>query len=216
MTADKSWLNLRRDPVKLKYRTNWISSIKKYQKVFTQSPESSWAPAGMYRAAQLYFKLYKISLRYEDKTAAIDLLRRIEKRYHSSLYRKRAQQMLRLISIDHRKRNKLSKKYASIKKIIVKTKNTKTYNTKPGHGKKASRKNRHKVIQKNKTVQKKIKTDNDKPSMVSRQKKFLLKNNKHISKNLHDAVVKNTKSKLPVVNAEDKKKIFRGCHCYRT
>ncbi len=204
MTADKSWLNLRRDPVKLKYRKNWISIINQYQKVFTQSPESSWAPAGMYRAAQLYARLYKISLRYEDKTAAIDLLRRIEKRYHSSLYRKRAHQMLRLISINNRTKNKRSTKYASIKKRNVKTKKAKTYNIKPEPEKKASRKNRHKVIQKNQTVQKKVKTDSDKPSMVSRQKKLLLKNNKHVSKNFHDAVIKNTKSKLPVVNAEGK------------
>ncbi len=118
--ADRCWLNLRRDPAKLKYRVNWIECIKKYKKVFTRFPESRWAPAGMYRTAQLYFKLYQRSLRYEDKIEAIDLLERIRKRYHSSLYRKRAQQMLRLIAVSthkQRRKNKISEKYASRKNI---------------------------------------------------------------------------------------------------
>ncbi len=165
IAADKNWLNLRHNPVKLKYRKNWIISIKKYQKVFTQSPESSWAPAGMYRAAQLYFNLYKISLRYEDKAAAIDLLKRIEKRYHSSLYRKRARQMLRLISMNDRKKNKISKKYATIHKQAVNkqaihkqavnkqalnSKDSNTYNAKQKPDKKISTESRRKTVQKSK------------------------------------------------------------------
>lgn len=206
MTADKNWLNLRRDPAKLKYRKNWIRSIKKYQKVFTQSPESSWAPAGMYRAAQLYFKLYKISLRYEDKAAAVDLLKRIKKRYHASLYRKRARQMLRLISTDDREKNKTSKKYATIKKTILNTKRTITnnkkpniYRTKPGPKEKTVAKNRQKIVQKNKHVQKNVKADTNKPSMVVRQNRPVIKNNKRISKKIHTPVMTGTKMKAPAV-----------------
>ncbi len=205
MTADKNWLNLRRDPVKLKYRKNWINSIKQYQKVFTQSPESSWAPAGMYRAAQLYFKLYKISLRYEDKAAAVDLLKRIQKRYHASLYRKRARQMLRLISTDDRKKNKTSKKYATIKKTIAKNKKTNTYNTKPRPWEKAATKNRQKIVQKNTNVQKNVKPDiNKTSSIISGQNRPVLKNNKLISKTIHTPVMTGTKMKVSAVNAKNR------------
>ncbi len=128
IAGDKCWLNLRHNPVRLKYRSNWIKCIKKYKKVFTQYPESKWAPAGMYRTAQLYFMLYKRSLRYGDKAEAVDLLERIKKRYHSSLYRKRARQMLRLIAgATKRKnsRNKISAKYASKKFVKLKSINRK-------------------------------------------------------------------------------------------
>lgn len=119
ITADRYWLELRKDPARLKYRKYWIRCIKKYQKVFIKTPQSKWAPAGMYRAAQLYLKLHKRSLKYEDKAAAVDLLERIQKRYHASLYRKRASQLLKTVSRDIPKKNKKfkrSKKYASIKK----------------------------------------------------------------------------------------------------
>ena len=119
MTADRYWFELRKDPARLKYRKYWIRCIKKYQKVFIETPQNKWAPAGMYRAAQLYLKLHKRSLKYEDKAAAVDLLERIQKRYRASLYRKRARQLLKTVSRDIPKKNKQfkrSKKYASIKK----------------------------------------------------------------------------------------------------
>lgn len=136
MAADKYWLKLRKDPVKLKYRDSWLQCIKKYQMVFTKTPESKWAPAGMYRSAQLYLKLYKLSLRYNDKIAGVDLLERIQKRYHASLYSRRAGQLLRIIFHNSRKKYvkiKKSKKYASIKKIILTNKKFGRYgiSTKP-------------------------------------------------------------------------------------
>ena len=215
MEADKAWLNLRRDPVKLKFRTNWIKCIKKYQSVFTQFPESLWAPAGMYRAAQLYFKLYKLSLRNVDKREAVDLLERIRKRYHSSRYRKRARQMLRLIvseSPGQHKKNKISIKYKSRKKNIVNDTILKNGNASPAKAKNTLTQSKQKYVKKNNYIHANIKHKNinkyAQKSSVSGKSKLISKKHKTTTEKYKIAGKAETKNKSIVSAAKDKYKFL--------
>ena len=70
LAADACYKILRNSPAKMKYRHNWINCIKKYQNISTKFPESGWAPAGMYRAAQLYLQLFKRSRTQSDRQEA--------------------------------------------------------------------------------------------------------------------------------------------------
>ncbi len=96
--ADATYLKLKRNPAKQKYRESWIKCIDQYQRVNTRFPQSSWAPAGMYRSAQLYLELHKRSLRARDKTEARDLLKRIQGHYPDSAYSERAGHLLKRIA----------------------------------------------------------------------------------------------------------------------
>jgi N-acetylmuramoyl-L-alanine amidase len=96
--ADATYLKLRKNPAKQKYRDAWIKCIDQYQRVNTKYPQSTWAPAGMYRSAQLYLELHKRSRRDRDKTEALDLLKRIQGRYPDSAYSERAQHLLKRVA----------------------------------------------------------------------------------------------------------------------
>ncbi len=91
LAADASYKILRNNPSKMEFRHNWLKTIKKYQIVYTKYPDSGWAPAGMYRAAQLYIQLFKRSQAQVDKEKAIDLLARLKQKYPRSAYRYRAE-----------------------------------------------------------------------------------------------------------------------------
>ena len=95
LAADACYKILRNSPAKMKYRHNWINCINKYQKISIKNPESGWAPAGMYRAAQLYLQLFKRSNVNIDRQEAADLLIRVKKRYPKSAYRYRADHVLK-------------------------------------------------------------------------------------------------------------------------
>lgn len=95
LAADACYKVLRNSPSKMKYRHNWINCINKYQKISVKNPTSGWAPAGMYRAAQLYLQLFKRSNIQVDRKEAIDLLIRVKRKYPKSAYRYRADRVLK-------------------------------------------------------------------------------------------------------------------------
>ncbi len=90
LAADSCYKKLRNSSSLIKYHSNWINCIDKYQEVYKQYPDSSWAPAGMYQAAQLFLNLYKISGKKSDQSHAIDLLNRLTLKYPTSAYSYRA------------------------------------------------------------------------------------------------------------------------------
>jgi N-acetylmuramoyl-L-alanine amidase len=94
LAADASYKILRNSKTKMKYRHNWLNCINKYQSIQTKYPQSGWAPAGMYRAAQLYLQLYKRSKLQADRESAADLLMRVKRKYPKSAYRYRANTLL--------------------------------------------------------------------------------------------------------------------------
>lgn len=98
LEADSLYKKLRNDKKKQQYRENWMKCINLYQEVFTETPASSWAPAGMYASASLYLEMHKISYRSQDMQEGIDLLQRIIKRYPDSAYSKKAVNRLQSLS----------------------------------------------------------------------------------------------------------------------
>lgn len=103
---------LERYPEKRKYRDNWLDCIKKFQSVYMINPVGPWAAAGLYQTGMLYYELYKRSYRLSDKLEAIDIFRRIRKRYTSSAYCRHASNQLKAIgaaplppTIPHKSRN---------------------------------------------------------------------------------------------------------------
>ncbi|MCP3901228.1 MAG: N-acetylmuramoyl-L-alanine amidase [Desulfobacteraceae bacterium] len=116
LSADACYKVLRNSPSKMKYRHNWINCINKYQKISVKTPKSGWAPAGMYRAAQLYLQLYKRSSLQVDRKEAVDLLIRVKKKYPKSAYRYRADRVLESLLPKTTLKNHIAKKQAVKKK----------------------------------------------------------------------------------------------------
>ena len=88
--AEECYYDLRKNPETQKYRYNWLRCIKRFQEVYKQDPSDPWAPAGMYMSGKLYGELYERSHRRSDKHEAIDVFRRVIKRYPKSRYRAKA------------------------------------------------------------------------------------------------------------------------------
>ncbi|MDY0220100.1 MAG: N-acetylmuramoyl-L-alanine amidase [Desulfobacterium sp.] len=122
-SADLSFLELKKEPAKQKSRQAWVNCIELYQRVYADFPESPWAPAGMYRTAQLYLELNRLSLRSSDKTEAVDLLNRIQGHYPQSAYKERANHLLREIAAEDAEKNRLRKK-TSLKQQTFKDQGT--------------------------------------------------------------------------------------------
>jgi N-acetylmuramoyl-L-alanine amidase len=117
----------------MKYRHNWINCINKYQKISIKNPESGWAPAGMYRAAQLYLQLFKRSNIQIDRQEAADLLIRVKKKYPTSAYRYRSDHILKDLLPKITLNNHITTKQA-VKKDIKPILPTKTTNNTTNHG----------------------------------------------------------------------------------
>ena len=116
--AEACYYKLRKNPERQKYRHNWLTCIKKFQVVYTETPSGQWASAGMYMSAKLYLELYKRSYRRSDLHEAIDIFRRIIKRYPKSRYRTKASAALHTIEekISQRRNSKRLRQAQKTKK----------------------------------------------------------------------------------------------------
>lgn len=92
--AEKCYKRLRNHPARQKYRQHWLVCIDKFEGVYRANPTGSWAPAGLYMAADLYLKLYRRSYLEADRQEALDLYARIILHFPHSVYRQRAQRAL--------------------------------------------------------------------------------------------------------------------------
>jgi N-acetylmuramoyl-L-alanine amidase len=88
--AENSERFLRNSPRKMKYRENWFKCIRKYQAVYSADPHGPWAAAGLYHTGVLYADLYKRSFKASDKLEALDIFKRIVKRFPHSRYKARS------------------------------------------------------------------------------------------------------------------------------
>jgi len=80
------------------YRDNWLRCIGKFQAVYREDPSGEWAAAGLYRAGDLYQKLYRYSARESDKREAIDIYNRLVNRYPKSRYKEKAEMAVQTLS----------------------------------------------------------------------------------------------------------------------
>ncbi|MCG8564336.1 MAG: N-acetylmuramoyl-L-alanine amidase [Desulfobacterales bacterium] len=90
LNADSAYKRLRNSPSKRQKISEWLHCIQRYESIYKSWPESAWAPAGMYKASELYLKLNELSRDREYQSRALDLAARIKNKYKGSAYAKRA------------------------------------------------------------------------------------------------------------------------------
>jgi N-acetylmuramoyl-L-alanine amidase len=98
LQADDSYKKLRNSESLKKKETEWLNCISKYEAIQRQHPESSWAPAGMYKAAQLNLNLARISGKITHQERAANLLVSLRHKYPQSAYSGSAQTLLKSIT----------------------------------------------------------------------------------------------------------------------
>ncbi|MEW5909854.1 MAG: AMIN domain-containing protein, partial [Thermodesulfobacteriota bacterium] len=89
-SAEACYERLKNDPVRVKYRHNWLMCIDRFTDVYQENPSGAWAAAGLFHAAHLYEELYKRSQNPSDRHEAVDLYQRILKRFPRSSYSRKA------------------------------------------------------------------------------------------------------------------------------
>jgi N-acetylmuramoyl-L-alanine amidase len=106
MDADDCFKKLRNSTVQRQKLSGWLNCIRRYESIYQAHPESSWAPAGMYKAAELYLQLFKLSGNTAHKSQAIDLLARTRNKYPQSAYSGRAKILFKSLAVppDHSKK----------------------------------------------------------------------------------------------------------------
>ena len=75
--ADRSRKDLYGSSEKKRYRHNWIKCADQYRRVYNRYPKSHEAAWALYRAADLYTKLYKYSNESKDPDTALALYREV-------------------------------------------------------------------------------------------------------------------------------------------
>lgn len=128
LMADTCYKKLRDSASKRNSAAEWLNCITQYENIYRLHPQSSWAPAGMYKAAQLYLKLSALSGNDAYKNQAADLLARIRNKYPKSAYNSRAKSLLKSLTIipnlyvkktEHKKSQKnMTKNDALIKEFM--------------------------------------------------------------------------------------------------
>ena len=88
--ADTCLKKLKRSAVDINKVSAWLTCIEKYKSIHMSFPGNSWAPAGLYKAAELYFQLAKRSGNANWNRQADDLIARINRFYPQSAYSARS------------------------------------------------------------------------------------------------------------------------------
>jgi N-acetylmuramoyl-L-alanine amidase len=125
LAADNCFKKLRNSTLKRQMASSWLDCIGRYENIYKAHPKSSWAPAGMYKASELYLQLYKLSGKNHHKSQALDLLVRIRNKYPASAYNNRAKTLLKSlkVNLDSYKasvKNLQSKKQETQNKALIK------------------------------------------------------------------------------------------------
>ncbi len=123
MAADDCFKKLRNSSTEQQKVSSWLNCIRRYETIYQVHPENSWAPAGMYKAAELYLQLFKRSNTRAHKSRAIDLLARIRNKYPKSAYSGRAKILLKSISAAPVKRHIKHKQIKHIRSKKEETRN---------------------------------------------------------------------------------------------
>jgi len=90
LAADTCLKKLKRSAVQINKVSAWLTCIEKYKSIHRDFTGNSWAPAGLYKAAELYFQLAKRSGVPSWNRQADDLIARINRYYPQSAYSARA------------------------------------------------------------------------------------------------------------------------------
>ncbi|MCG8686054.1 MAG: AMIN domain-containing protein, partial [Desulfobacterales bacterium] len=90
LSADTCLKKLKNSAVEKQKISSWLNCINKYKSIHQDYPGDAWAPAGMYKAAELYLQLYDITGDFGYREQSSDLLTRITRKYPKSAYSSRA------------------------------------------------------------------------------------------------------------------------------
>ena len=90
LAADTSLKKLKRSSVEINKVSAWLTCIENYKSIHKTFPGNTWAPAGLYKAAELYFQLAKRSGNPHWNSQADDIIARIKQLYPQSAYSARA------------------------------------------------------------------------------------------------------------------------------
>lgn len=99
MVGEKKYQELRKDPRKQKLRSHWEETAKAFEKAHARDPKDAWASAALYRAADTYLGLSKVSGRKSDKDRAISLFKKVERSYPKSFYKIQAGERLKELHV---------------------------------------------------------------------------------------------------------------------
>ena len=97
--ADLHYKKLSGSQALKKKETEWLNCINLYERVYRRYPDNLWAPVSMYKAAQINILYAKFSGKNEYREQAADLLAKLRNRYQNSTYDKKAQTLLRTMSV---------------------------------------------------------------------------------------------------------------------
>ncbi len=86
------------DVQKTKYRENWLYYIEEFRKAYNLAPSGSLAPTALYMSGELYWELYKRSVKGSDKKEAVDAFERVAKLFPQSIYKRKADEALQILS----------------------------------------------------------------------------------------------------------------------
>nr|WP_320193550.1 N-acetylmuramoyl-L-alanine amidase [uncultured Desulfobacter sp.] len=106
LAADTCLKKLKRSSVDINKVSAWLNCIEKYKSIHSDFPGNSWAPAGLYKAAELYFQLAKRSGNAHWNSQADDIIARIKRFYPQSAYRARARTLAAAHSSRPRQNNR--------------------------------------------------------------------------------------------------------------
>ncbi|MCW7754706.1 N-acetylmuramoyl-L-alanine amidase [Desulfobotulus sp. H1] len=95
LQTDRDFQNLQKDPGKRQYRSHWEDVAKAFKDAYNQDPDDGWAPASLYRAAEVYLGLSQFSGRREDRDQAIALFQKVFHECPKSRYKFRASAKLK-------------------------------------------------------------------------------------------------------------------------
>ena len=98
LAADKCLKQLKKSPIDRQKVSAWLNCINRYESIYTSHPTDSWAPAGMFKAAELYLQLFQLSKNPIYQSRADDLLTRIRNKYPDSAYRARAKNLKKALT----------------------------------------------------------------------------------------------------------------------
>ncbi len=119
MEADACYKKLRHSASKQKKEIEWLNCISRYEIIYRLHTNSTWAPAGMYKAAELYITLSKKSGRGAHQRQAADLLARLQNKYPKSSYVSRSKTLLKKITVTPRYSVKKIHHIKSKKKMTI-------------------------------------------------------------------------------------------------
>ncbi len=83
-SANKSYVELFRDPSRKKYRQYWLEVIREYSTIAEKYPDSAFAPNARFKSAKLYVQLYNYAGRKSDLNKASEIYQSIARDYPRS------------------------------------------------------------------------------------------------------------------------------------